>query len=124
MSAQELAEPKQKFAELKKAAGQGDGDAQLNLGYLYYFGHGVRVDYRKARMWFERAAEQDLPAAQWALAMLYLFGHGVHQDYKQAFYWYKKSGGAGTGGRAVQPRQYVQQRQRHPSGLQAGVLLV
>jgi TPR repeat protein len=40
----------------RKAAEQGDADAQVNLGILYGMGQGVPQDYAAAHMWFNLAA--------------------------------------------------------------------
>lgn len=75
----------------KKAAEQGDDEAENNLGYAYGHGIGVRIDYAKARYWFEKAAEQGNAGAQNSLGDLFYFGKGVHRDYVKANYWYKKA---------------------------------
>ena len=40
----------------KKAAEQGDADAQFNLGFMYSKGLGVPQDYVQAHMWFSLLA--------------------------------------------------------------------
>ena len=42
----------------RKAAEQGNADAQYDLGDSYLFGHGVPVDYAQGIMWLRKAAEQ------------------------------------------------------------------
>jgi TPR repeat protein len=42
----------------KKAAEQGNVDAQNNLGVMYYSGEGVSRDTDKAKEWFSKAAAQ------------------------------------------------------------------
>ena len=42
----------------RKAAEQGDGDAQNNLGKMYYEGRGVVQNYLKAHMWWNIAASK------------------------------------------------------------------
>ncbi|CAK0761840.1 conserved hypothetical protein [Gammaproteobacteria bacterium] len=42
----------------RKAAEQGDADAQFNLGIMYAEGRGVTQDKHEAAMWFLKAAEQ------------------------------------------------------------------
>src|SRR5574340_1130648 len=57
---------------LKKAAAQGNADAQYNLGVLYTRGRGIARDYEQAAQWFRKAAEQgDIPA-QSMLGFIYL----------------------------------------------------
>ena len=49
----------------RKAAEQGLASAQYNLGYFYYYGHGVPEDEDAAQYWMQKAAEQgDKDAAE------------------------------------------------------------
>lgn len=41
----------------RKAAEQGNVDAQNNLGWMYINGYGVKKDEKEAKIWFEKAAE-------------------------------------------------------------------
>ena len=41
----------------RKAAEQGQKEAQYTLGQYYRFGHGVKKDSKKAMYWFGKAAE-------------------------------------------------------------------
>jgi TPR repeat protein len=72
----------------RKAAEQGDSDAQDELGNLYLSGEGVTKDYTQAREWFRKAAEQGDADAQESLGDLYGNGQGVTQDYAEAYFWY------------------------------------
>jgi len=72
----------------RKAAEQGDSDAQLSLGVLYDNGQGVPQDYTQAGAWYRKAAEQGDAAAQYALGDLYRGGQGVPQDYAEAYFWF------------------------------------
>jgi TPR repeat protein len=49
---------KKDFEQTKKAAEQGDAEAQNNLGLMYYEGEGVSQDYMEAAKWYRLAAEQ------------------------------------------------------------------
>ena len=42
----------------RKAADQGDADAQFNLGGQYARGHGVAKDVAEAARWYRKAADQ------------------------------------------------------------------
>ncbi len=42
----------------RKAAEQGDANAQINLGIMYEEGQGVAQDYAEALNWFEKGTEQ------------------------------------------------------------------
>ncbi len=75
----------------KKAAAQGNADAQFNLGVLYSRGRGIPQDYEEAANWFRKAAEQGDVPAQSMLGFLYLKGQGVKQDYQQAMFWYLRA---------------------------------
>ena len=48
----------------RKAAEQGNRDAQFYLGIMYYLGHGVPPDYNEAVKWYRKAAEQGCGGAQ------------------------------------------------------------
>ena len=37
-------------------ANQGNADAQYNVGLCYYYGNGVKQDYKEAMKWYELAA--------------------------------------------------------------------
>jgi len=50
--------PRDALSETRRLAGQGDADAQLDLGNAYYYGEGVRQDYAEAGTWYRKAAEQ------------------------------------------------------------------
>ena len=47
----------------KVAAEEGNSASQYLVGYMYYLGLGVAVDYMQARPWLEKAAAQDQPDA-------------------------------------------------------------
>ena len=42
----------------RKAADQGNAEAQFQLGHLYYYGQGVEHDYTQSRYWTRQAALQ------------------------------------------------------------------
>ena len=48
----------------RKAAEQGDADAQYNLGYSYSNGEGVEKDEEEAVKWYRKAAEQGYEKAK------------------------------------------------------------
>ena len=48
----------------RKAAEDGNADAQFNLGVMYSKGRGVEQDYARAAHWYRKAAEQDDVPAQ------------------------------------------------------------
>lgn len=75
----------------RKAAEQGQADAQTNLGYCYEKGYGVTQDYVEAVKWYRKAAEQGEAYAQNNLGECYYYGRGVTQDYVEAVKWYSKA---------------------------------
>ena len=74
--------------EWKPLAGQGDADAQINLGLMYQNGWGVPQDDKEAVYWYELAAEQGDAKAHYNLGVMYDVGEGVPQDDKEAVRWY------------------------------------
>ena len=77
---------------MRKAAEQGQADAQAYIGSCYYYqGNGVSQDYAQAVYWLRKAAEQGQAAAQYNLGFSYCQGDGVSQDYVQAVYWWRKA---------------------------------
>ena|GEM_PF-3572907 len=80
----------------RKAADQGDADAQDALGVLYDDGRGVPQDYAEAAFWYRKAADQGDADAQDALGVLYDDGRGVPQDYAEAALWYRKAAEQGN----------------------------
>lgn len=68
------------------AAEQGDVDAQVKLGEMYY----NKKDYQNAYDWFRKAADAGNARAQYWLSICYQWGQGVKQDRKKAFDWAKK----------------------------------
>lgn len=75
----------------KKAAEQGDAEAQYNLGRCYYDGDGVTQNYKMAIQWFKKAAEQGHATAQNSLGICYYNGEGVKPDPQEAVKWYRKA---------------------------------
>jgi TPR repeat protein len=74
----------------RKAADQGEANAQNILGAMYYYGQGVAQNYALAVRWYRKAADQGHPTAQNALGWMYLYGQGVPQNYAEAVSWYRK----------------------------------
>ena len=70
----------------RKAAEQGDADAQVFLGLMYRNGKGVQQDYAEAVKWVRKAAEQGNAEAQFNLGVIVMYrsGKGVQQDYAEA----------------------------------------
>ena len=77
--------------ELKKAAEQGDAQAQYNLGNCYAFGKGVEKNLSEAVKWWRKAAEQGDAQAQFNLGVCYANGDGVEKNPTEAVKWYRKA---------------------------------
>lgn len=75
------------FAATLRAAGQGEVDAQANLGVMYQEGVEVPQDYQQALVWYTKAAEQGHAKAQVNLAVMYFEGQGAPQNYGLAYVW-------------------------------------
>lgn len=72
----------------RMAANQGDKDAMVSLGNIYY---GIRNDFNTAFHYYSDAAYAGDAEAQLSLGYMYLRGEGVEQDDERAFIWTKKS---------------------------------
>ena len=68
----------QAYNWIRKAAEQGDANAQYCLGALYSAGEGVDRDEVEAAAWLRKAAEQGNTDAQWAMR---LRGAGEEDDF-------------------------------------------
>jgi len=76
---------------VKKAADQGDSDAQYLLGNMYYDGQGAPQDFKEAREWIGKAADQGNADAHYFLGWMHYWGKGTKQDFKEAIKWHKKA---------------------------------
>jgi len=88
------------FAEalkwVRKAAEQGDDNAQYFLGVMYRKGEGVSLDYAEAAAWYRKAAEHGNALAQLNLGWAYNEGEGVTRDFPDAVNWYRKAAEQGN----------------------------
>ena len=71
------------------AAEQGNAEAQILMGFAYYWGKGVAKDDREAVRWYRMAAEQGEAYAQYNLGISYANGRGVAKDDREAVRWYR-----------------------------------
>lgn len=79
-------------------ADRGNGQASVNLGYIYYYGRGCEVDYAAAYECFARAAlAENNPEGFWKLGDLYAKGQGVRQSDRQAWLMYLRAYEIGDG---------------------------
>ncbi|WP_143413494.1 tetratricopeptide repeat protein, partial [Haemophilus influenzae] len=84
------------FKWFRKAAEQGDAQAQGGLGMMYERGLGVKQDDFKAVNWYRKAAEQGDADAQLNLGAMYAIGRGVKQDGVEAVKWFRKAAEQGN----------------------------
>ncbi len=80
---------------IRPLAQKGNSQAQVTLGIMYDFGHGVPKDSQEAIKWYIKAAKQGIPIVQHDVGVKYFQGQGVEQDYQQAAYWWEQSANAG-----------------------------
>jgi TPR repeat protein len=80
---------------LRPLADQGVAEAQVFLGQMYDFGHGVPQDYAETLKWYRKAADQGDPTGQHLLGFMYKAGRGVPQDYVSAHMWWNLAAASG-----------------------------
>ena len=81
----------QELDKIRRAAEQGDAEAQTDLGGMYRDGQGLPQDDAQAVHWYRRAADQGYAPAQDNLGRMYQNGRGVPQDDAQAVSWYRRA---------------------------------
>jgi hypothetical protein len=77
-------------------------EAQYKLGYDYFLGRGVPLDYVQAAVWWRKAADQGYPKAQNNLGVLYNLGKGVPQSYAEAYFWQNLAASRASGSEQTQ----------------------
>jgi TPR repeat protein len=82
----------------RKAAEQGNADAEMWLGAMYVDGRaGLAQDYAEAVKWYRRAAEQGNANAEMWLGVMYDAGlSGLAQDHAEAVKWYRRAAEQGN----------------------------
>ncbi|MCR5189468.1 MAG: hypothetical protein K6C97_11075 [Treponema sp.] len=75
---------------LQKSASHGYDCAYLELGKRYFYGRGVRKNYKKAIGCYEKAADFGDPSIQNEVASIFEYENEI-KDYKKALKWYLKS---------------------------------
>ena len=79
------------FRWYKKAAEQGYDLAQINIGYLYDNGLGVKENKREAVKWYKRAASKNNVSAIYQLGLCYYFANGVGMDRREALKLFREA---------------------------------
>lgn len=92
-----LCDRKKALAWYRKAADQGQREAQTILGVWYFYGREVDEDKATAVTWFEKAAAQGDMDAQYNLAFCYSCGYGVDRDVAKAVEWFREAAKQGDG---------------------------
>lgn len=88
--------------ELKKKAGNGDVQAQLDLGYMFLYGKdGANVDYKQAIFYYKLAAKNKNPVALNNMGSLYFNGIGTDIDYAKAIKYFEDAAKYGSNDAAV-----------------------
>lgn len=80
------------ISEYRKAAEQGDAEAQFNLGAFY----AAPRDLTKAAYWYRKAAEQGDAESQFVLAGMYKRGKGAPRNSAKYIYWIRKAAEYGS----------------------------
>ncbi len=75
----------------RRAAEQGDANAQFFMGWVCANGDGVPKDDAQALSWYQKAAAQKHNGAQNNLGWMYNSGRGVPKDNTEAANWYLKA---------------------------------
>jgi TPR repeat protein len=81
--------------DLEAKADGGDVASLHALGLLFYYGEGVRQDYKKSAGYLSSAAEAGFPPSLSFLGLLYERGLGVKEDIPKAVELYERAADAG-----------------------------
>lgn len=79
------------FESVLNAARDGDPDAQVAMGYMFFKGEGVAQDRREAARWFGLASDAGNAEAMCNLAYIKAHGMGVRCDIQGAMELYERS---------------------------------
>ena len=81
---------------LQPLAEQGNAQAQVDMGDMYMFGHGVKKDPAKALTWYRKAADQGNAAAELNVGRGYE-AEGPNKDMPEAMKWILRAADQGYG---------------------------
>jgi len=97
------------FAHLRELAGQGNPNAQFNLGKILRWGVGTEADALAATGWFEKSLNGGLTESAVELARLYNYGGGgLKADAVKSFEYYRIAAeGGNTGAMREVGRRYL-----------------
>jgi TPR repeat protein len=74
------ADPKKAAIWFKKAAAQGNHQAEHELGAIYYFGTGVQRSHPEAVHWYQKAVDGGFALSQFALGQILTTGKGLPKN--------------------------------------------
>lgn len=80
----EDAQCEKELDQMRAFARRGSPEANYIMGTLYLYGEGVDKDEKKAKGYFQRAAENGLAESRYMIAQMYKHGMGVEKDPKLA----------------------------------------
>ncbi len=80
------------FETILKMAKKKNPEAMYYVGLSYEIGQGVKLNYKKAFVWYQRAANAGYQRAQYNLAFLYKYGYGTKKDMIQSYKWFYIAG--------------------------------
>lgn len=86
----------------KKAADEGNEQAESYLGLFYEKGYGCEKDIKKSLYWYKKAALKGNIFSQYSLGFIYYEGEEIEQNLDCAFKWYKEAAEKGFA-----PAQYA-----------------
>jgi TPR repeat protein len=112
---------KEAAAWYRKAAEQGNAEAQTNLGVLYEQGQGVPQNFKEAAAWHRKAAEQGHAGGQDNLGACYFNGQGVKRDLTLSYMLW--SLGAKGGDATAAEHQAMLAKRLSPKQIEEGQVL-
>ncbi len=111
-------EDKVSVERLEKMAKNGNPNAQLALGKIYFEGLvKKKQDHKKAFQLFMAAAIQDSPQAMFNVGLCYDGGFGVKKNLLEALRWYHKAADAGVPEAQINAAIAAEQRGDYPTAL-------
>ena len=78
-----------------RLAEQGHVNAQVNLGFMYDHGTGIRQDHQLAARWYRAAAFRNSAVGQYNLSLLITEGHATPLVGHSAHDWMKRAAARG-----------------------------
>jgi TPR repeat protein len=82
---------------VQTSAAEGDAEAQFSLAFTLAAGPAPQ-DYVQARVWYQKAADQDHRLAQFNLAQMFALGQGMPESDSMALMWFLRAATGGDSG--------------------------